>query len=147
VDIQCICTHARSVSRRFHIRLYVAVSIARATAQSPQMILVSQVVCYRCGASSATLACQKNPHPTLPLSFVRSLSPRIFLPHTRTTSSLAHVVSILQGGCFFGALLGAPLSERIGRRKALIVRSYAPLANTYSVSPGCIYCISHRRSR
>lgn len=36
---------------------------------------------------------------------------------------LAHVVSILQGGCFFGALLSAPLSERIGRRKALIVRS------------------------
>ncbi|KAF8592722.1 hypothetical protein K439DRAFT_32125 [Ramaria rubella] len=44
------------------------------------------------------------------------------------TSVTAHVVSILQGGCFFGALLGAPLSEWIGRRKALLVVSIVFLA-------------------
>ncbi|KAF8530913.1 putative high-affinity glucose transporter of the major facilitator superfamily [Gautieria morchelliformis] len=42
---------------------------------------------------------------------------------SEVTAVTSHVVSILQGGCFFGALLGAPLSERIGRRKALIVVS------------------------
>ncbi|KAF8514837.1 putative high-affinity glucose transporter of the major facilitator superfamily [Hysterangium stoloniferum] len=35
----------------------------------------------------------------------------------------SHVVSILQGGCFFGALLAAPLSEKIGRKGALLVVS------------------------
>lgn len=35
----------------------------------------------------------------------------------------SHVVSILQGGCFFGALLAAPLSEATGRRGALLVVS------------------------
>ena len=48
------------------------------------------------------------------------ISPRV--SHTFLSNyPSAHVVSILLGGCFFGALLGAPLSEWIGRRRALLV--------------------------
>ncbi|KIJ37450.1 hypothetical protein M422DRAFT_781797 [Sphaerobolus stellatus SS14] len=45
------------------------------------------------------------------------------LPPQKLTNITAHVVSILQGGCFFGALMAAPLSEKIGRRGALLIVS------------------------
>jgi MFS family permease len=38
---------------------------------------------------------------------------------TYVANTQGNVVSILQGGCFFGALLGAPLTTRIGRKLAL----------------------------
>ncbi|WRT66794.1 uncharacterized protein IL334_003757 [Kwoniella shivajii] len=49
-----------------------------------------------------------------------------------------NVVSILQGGCLAGALLAAPLTNRIGRQKCLIVNCFAFLlgASIMTASPG-----------
>ncbi|WVQ63433.1 uncharacterized protein L199_001586 [Kwoniella botswanensis] len=49
-----------------------------------------------------------------------------------------NVVSILQGGCLAGALLAAPLTDRIGRQKCLIVNCFAFLlgASLMTASPG-----------
>jgi MFS family permease len=40
---------------------------------------------------------------------------------TEIATIQGHVVSILQGGAFFGALAGGPTEERIGRKYALMV--------------------------
>jgi MFS family permease len=35
----------------------------------------------------------------------------------------SNIVSVFQGGCFFGALLALPISDRYGRRLSLIISS------------------------
>lgn len=40
---------------------------------------------------------------------------------TITPTQSSEIVSILSAGTFFGALLAAPIGDRIGRRKALMV--------------------------
>jgi SP family sugar:H+ symporter-like MFS transporter len=40
-----------------------------------------------------------------------------------TASQQSEIVSILSAGTFFGALLAAPIADRLGRRLALIVSS------------------------
>lgn len=45
-------------------------------------------------------------------------------PHLDITASQSsEIVSILSAGTFFGALLAAPIADRLGRRLALIVSS------------------------
>jgi SP family sugar:H+ symporter-like MFS transporter len=41
-----------------------------------------------------------------------------------TASQQSEIVSILSAGTFFGALLAAPIADRLGRRLALIVSSF-----------------------
>jgi MFS family permease len=44
-------------------------------------------------------------------------------PVPNLASLQGYIVSILQGGAFFGALFGAPIEDRLGRKKALFVGS------------------------
>lgn len=39
----------------------------------------------------------------------------------REDSFSANIVSLLQAGCFFGALAAAPIGDKLGRRPALII--------------------------
>ena len=42
---------------------------------------------------------------------------------TEANNVSSNIVSVFQGGCFFGALLVLPLSDRFGRRIPLVVSS------------------------
>lgn len=118
--MQCICTHTRYLSWRFHIRLYGPLSFQFIIPHlSPDDTGVAGGVLQMDGFQRDFGLLGRS------RAEVTSITCSYFLPaypiHSYLKKSLAYVVSVLQGGCFFGALLGAPLSEWIGRRKSLLV--------------------------
>ena len=51
---------------------------------------------------------------------------------TALANLTANIVSTLQAGCFFGALLASPLADRLGRRMALLISAVI-------VTIGCVF--------